>query len=303
MVGSWGRGRVMATGIRPDTMAANRAGLKYICFNAGFPESEFLKIDAYTQNIKAEESPYLVNGQLSESALRGKELFEGEANCAACHSSASFGADVLIYENFTMSQTETRGLLVPPLVEVWRTAPYLHDGSAATILDVITTRNLTGTHGNVSDLSASQLQDLCNYVLSLGGSVAGDGNGDVGGGEEDSTEEDTAVSTESTDTIATETGEGSTETAGNGCESESVGGNTESTEQNTTDGNGVESNDTDTETDTESENVETKPETAATPAEKGGCGSCGGSVSAVLFILISAIGASAFAFTNNKKRK
>ena len=293
----------MATGIRPDTMAANRAGLKYICFNAGFPESEFLKIDAYTQNIKAEESPYLVNGQLSESALRGKELFEGEANCAACHSSASFGADVLIYENFTMSQTETRGLLVPPLVEVWRTAPYLHDGSAATILDVITTRNLTGTHGNVSDLSASQLQDLCNYVLSLGGSVAGDGNGDIGGGEEDSTEEDTAVSTESTDTIATETGEGSTETAGNGCESESVGGNTESTEQNTTDGNGVESNETDTDNESGNGNVETKPETAAAPAEKGGCGSCGGSVSAVLFILISAIGASAFAFTNNKKRK
>ena len=174
----------MATGIRPDTMTANRAGLKYICFNGGFPESEFVKIDAYTQNIKAEDSPYLVNGQLSESALRGKELFEGEANCASCHSSANFGADVLIYENFTMSETESRGLLVPPLVEAWRTAPYLHDGSASTILDVITTRNLTGTHGNVSDLSDDQLLDLCNYVLSIGGSIMGEGDGN---GNEDTT--------------------------------------------------------------------------------------------------------------------
>lgn len=185
MVGSWGRGRVMATGIRESTMAANRAGLKYICFNAGFPESEFKKIDAYTENISAEPSPYLVNGQLSESALRGKALFEGAAGCIACHSSSNAGADVLIYENFTRSETETRGMLVPPLVEAWRTAPYLHDGSAATILDVLTTRNLTGTHGNASDLSESELEDLCNYVLSFGGdnnSQGGNGgNEDVGG--------------------------------------------------------------------------------------------------------------------------
>ena len=273
----------MATGIRPSTMAANRAGLKYICFNAGFPESEFLKIDAYTQNIKAEQSPYLVDGQLSESALRGKELFEGKANCAACHSSASFGADVLIYDNFTMSETESRGLLVPPLVEAWRTAPYLHDGSAATVLDVITTRNLTGPHGNVSDLSASELQDLCNYVLSIGAGVVGDGEDDDG--KEDSTEEDTSVSTESADTSETEI-------SGNGSETEPIGGNTEITEQSTVNKNEDEPN----------ENGSNNGNVGSTP-KKGGCGSCGGSVSAMLVVLISSIGASAFIFANNKKRK
>ncbi|MBO5416677.1 MAG: hypothetical protein J6A83_08630 [Clostridia bacterium] len=168
MVGSWYRGRVMATGIRPNTMAANRAGLKYICFNAGLPESEMIEIDAYTKNIQAEESPYLVDGKLSESALRGQELFYGKANCASCHSGELYGKDTLIYENFVQSETETRGLLVPPLVESWRTAPYLHDGSAATILDVLTTRNLTGTHGDVADLTNEELEDLCCFVLSIG---------------------------------------------------------------------------------------------------------------------------------------
>ncbi|MBO5214422.1 MAG: hypothetical protein J6B86_06605, partial [Clostridia bacterium] len=168
MVGSWDRGRVMATGIRPNTMAANRAGLKYICFNEGFPENEMLKIDAFTQSLKAEESPYLVDGKLTESALRGKVLFEGKANCASCHAGDLYGADILIYDNYVQSETETRGLLVPPLVEAWRTAPYLHDGSAATILDVLTTRNVTGTHGNVEGLTETELDDLCNYVLSLG---------------------------------------------------------------------------------------------------------------------------------------
>ena len=55
----------------------------------------------------------------------------------------------------------------PTLVEVWRTAPYLHDGSAATLRDVLTTRNSQGKHGEVEGLSAKELDDLCEYVLSL----------------------------------------------------------------------------------------------------------------------------------------
>jgi len=55
----------------------------------------------------------------------------------------------------------------PTLIEVWRTAPYLHDGSAVTIRDVLTTRNPNGEHGNATGLSESQLADLCEYVLSL----------------------------------------------------------------------------------------------------------------------------------------
>ncbi len=172
LVGSWDRGRVMATGIRPSTKAANRAGLKYICFNDGFPESEFEKIDAYTKSLKPEASPYLENGKLSESALRGKHLFDSKANCASCHGGDLYGADILIYENYVKSETETRGLLVPPLIEAWRTAPYLHDGSAATIMDVLTTRNVTGTHGNTAELTEAELADLCNYVLSLGTDAA-----------------------------------------------------------------------------------------------------------------------------------
>ena len=180
MVGSWERGRVMASGIRANTATANRAGLKYICFNASFPESEMLKIDAYTESLTATESPYLEDGSLSESALRGKELFNGKANCAACHSGTLYGADFLVYDNFVQSETETRGLLVPPLVEAWRTAPYLHDGSAATVTDVLTTRNLTGTHGDVADLTEEELTDLCNFVLSIGTEevIAGDLNSD-----------------------------------------------------------------------------------------------------------------------------
>jgi hypothetical protein len=53
------------------------------------------------------------------------------------------------------------------LIEIWRTAPYLHDGSAATTRDVLTTHNLSGEHGDTRNLSQREMNDLCEYVLSL----------------------------------------------------------------------------------------------------------------------------------------
>jgi hypothetical protein len=219
MIGAWERGRVMSTGIRENAKVANRAGVKYICFNEGMPESELEKIDAYVMSLKAEESPYLENGQLSESALRGKALFEGKANCASCHTGKLYGSDVLIYENYVQSTTETRGLLVPPLVEAWRTAPYLHDGSASTIMGVLTVRNLTGTHGNLEGLSESELQDICNFVLSIGTDINNEDSEDdeSTATEESLTEEITTerIETENSTNVGTDTDD-SAESSSNG---------------------------------------------------------------------------------------
>ena len=55
----------------------------------------------------------------------------------------------------------------PTLIEVWRTAPYLHTGSAGAIRDVLTTCNADGRHGDMSGLSSQEIDDLCEYVLSL----------------------------------------------------------------------------------------------------------------------------------------
>jgi len=55
----------------------------------------------------------------------------------------------------------------PTLVEIWRTAPYLHDGSAASVRDVVTGRNPRDEHGNTSKFSKQELDDLCSYLLSL----------------------------------------------------------------------------------------------------------------------------------------
>jgi hypothetical protein len=55
----------------------------------------------------------------------------------------------------------------PTLIELWRTAPCLHDGSAATVREVVTTRNPYDQHGKTSGLSKQEVEDLCAYLLSL----------------------------------------------------------------------------------------------------------------------------------------
>jgi hypothetical protein len=55
----------------------------------------------------------------------------------------------------------------PSLIETWRSGPYLHDGRAVTVKEVITTFNPADRHGSTSHLSAREIEDLAEFVLSL----------------------------------------------------------------------------------------------------------------------------------------
>jgi hypothetical protein len=59
------------------------------------------------------------------------------------------------------------GIDTPMLPGVAATAPYLHDGSAATLRDVLVTANPLGLHGSVSGLSAAEIDSLVEYLLEL----------------------------------------------------------------------------------------------------------------------------------------
>src|SRR5690606_1007658 len=55
----------------------------------------------------------------------------------------------------------------PTLLGIWQTAPYLHDGSAPTLFDVLTTKNPDGLHGETSSLSETELRQLVAYLEQL----------------------------------------------------------------------------------------------------------------------------------------
>lgn len=55
----------------------------------------------------------------------------------------------------------------PTLLGLYRSAPYLHHGKAATLKDVLTQCNPQDEHGVTSHLTASQLDDLVEFLLAL----------------------------------------------------------------------------------------------------------------------------------------
>ncbi len=155
---------VMITGIRPNAETAVRAGMKFILFQAG-TEDDAVAMDNYLKHLSPVPSPFLVNGKLSPSAERGRQVFT-QAGCAYCHPAPLY-TDLKFHDVGTGRNEELgRKFVTPTLVEVWRTAPYLYDGHAATMREVLV-QNAGDRHGHTRQLSAQQLDDLDSFVRSL----------------------------------------------------------------------------------------------------------------------------------------
>jgi cytochrome c peroxidase len=159
---------VMSLGVRATAEIAVRAGIQN-SLAATLPEPIAAAMDEWLKSIEPAPSPRLVEGHLSAAAQRGEKLFKSaETGCASCHQSELF-TDLHTYDVGTANlfDKQDKEFDTPTLRELWRTAPYLHDGSAATVRDVLTTRNPTDGHGKTSHLTPSQIEDLAEYLLSL----------------------------------------------------------------------------------------------------------------------------------------
>ncbi len=145
----------------------------------GLSDADLDALAAYLTSLKPQPSPLRQrDGSLSEQATRGAALFQ-QGKCTRCHTPALFtdrrlhdvGTGEPFYSNPTGSGTvpETMGPAfdTPSLRELWLTAPYLHDGRAPTLRDVLTTFNRGDRHGVTSALSDQELSDLEAFLLSL----------------------------------------------------------------------------------------------------------------------------------------
>lgn len=148
----------MVTGIRKDAQTAVRSGMKYILF-AQANEKISQAMDKWLMSLKALPSPYLVDGELSEAAVRGKVSFD--KYCLSCHS-GEYHTDQQQYDiPWTTGKDKGVKMDVTQLTEAWRTAPYLYDGRSYTM------REMLDIHGPFEKLSDAELDDLSQYVLSL----------------------------------------------------------------------------------------------------------------------------------------
>jgi YVTN family beta-propeller protein len=161
-------GPAMSMGVRASAEDAVRAGFLRSLF-AVRTEEEAAAVDDYLRSLRPVPSPYLVDGHLSPAAERGKKVFfDPNVGCARCHPEP-------LYFDKRLHNVRSQGrfdrpfdrFTTPRLIEVWRTAPYMHDGRYLTLKDLM----VKGRHGldrpGDANLSDMELDDLVEFMLSL----------------------------------------------------------------------------------------------------------------------------------------
>ena len=159
----------MSLAVRPDFGVASAAGFRFILFREPQP-LELEAVKDYLKSLTPEKSPYLTpDGKLSTKAQKGKAIFESaKPACTTCHPAGLF-TDLKMYDVGSRGELDRKdsSFDTPILIELWRTAPYLHDGSAATLREVLIDRNKKDTHGSTSQLKPEEIDALIEYLLSL----------------------------------------------------------------------------------------------------------------------------------------
>jgi YVTN family beta-propeller protein len=114
-------------------------------------------------------------GGLTAIARRGKALFESdETQCAVCHIPPLY-TDQARHAVGTEAKTGERkgsSFDTPSLRGIYKTQPYLHDGSASTAMELLTTHNPDDLHGQTSQLTDPELRDLVAFLYSIGSEPA-----------------------------------------------------------------------------------------------------------------------------------
>jgi cytochrome c peroxidase len=169
LVGSWQTPPSMSLGVRARMEVAVEKGFLFIQFVTP-AEGEVEAVSAYLRKVPFLPSPWhrKPDGSLDAQAQRGKKLFRS-SGCASCHPAPLY-TDLHMYDVGTQSKRDFprhKKFDTPTLLELYRTAPYLHDGRAATLQDVLTTFNKGDRHGLTSKLTKAQVADLVAFLRSL----------------------------------------------------------------------------------------------------------------------------------------
>lgn len=160
---------------------------------------------SYVRSILAGDSPFdrFVNGDrsaLTTDEQRGLWLFRGKANCTACHVGPTFSDEEFHNTGiawkresgtvagafadlgrFVVSRNEMDrgGFKTPTVREVARTAPYMHDGSLATLEEVVDYYDRGGNQNPQLDselhplrLDSEEKRAIVAFLRALSGRVA-----------------------------------------------------------------------------------------------------------------------------------
>ena len=149
---------------------------KYFWRSENYDDLTLTDLVTYVRSLPPRPNRWrLPHGELTPAQERGKAVFERaidkfgnpipETNrCSYCHSGPK-GTSQKSFDVGTKRVTDHSGLLdTPQLTNIGLTAPYLHDGSAATLEQIWTIFNPEDKHGRTNDLTKDELNDLIEYL-------------------------------------------------------------------------------------------------------------------------------------------
>ena len=158
-------------------------GMRFSTFLTRTESFSYKDLDALTAYIltgikNPPNLQYNPDGKLSESQLRGKEIFERTKDnngkeiavadrCITCHTPPYYTNRKLTYVQTLAATDDSIMFDTPHLNDIYSSAPYLHDGRAATLEEIWTKYGKTEKHGVVNDMTKIQLNDLVDYLKSL----------------------------------------------------------------------------------------------------------------------------------------
>ncbi|HMV66596.1 MAG TPA: c-type cytochrome [Myxococcota bacterium] len=138
-------GDVPSIAVEAELTTVNRMG------GRGVTPEDYAAIEAFVRSVRPVSRPAPADPAL---VAEGREVFQRpEVGCATCHAGA------LGTSNANVSLYGYPELNVPTLRGIAATAPYLHDGSALTLRDVIE-RSRDGSMGDTSSLSDHEMDAL-----------------------------------------------------------------------------------------------------------------------------------------------
>ncbi|MGD8968696.1 MAG: hypothetical protein PVI07_14395, partial [Anaerolineae bacterium] len=125
---------------------------------------------AFIDSLQVPLSPGHADGQpLTAAEQRGRALFEDpELGCVTCHPAPLY-TDLQMHDVGTATDDERIGPTydTPTLRGLYDSAPYFHDGSAATLCDTVTRPSPGGEHDVRGLLNEVEIQDLIAFLKAL----------------------------------------------------------------------------------------------------------------------------------------
>ena len=144
-----------------------------------FTPDELEALVTYIATIPRPPNRYRpLGGELTEAQRRGKAMFERtmtnddrvippDNRCVTCHFPPLF-TDRSKRDVGTRMKLDRDGVFdVPHLSNIYDSAPYLHNGIAATLEEIWTVFNPYDQHGVTNDMTKDQLNDLIEYLKTL----------------------------------------------------------------------------------------------------------------------------------------